>query len=205
MQVTKFVYSHKHCCGLLWLIMYFCITENWFNYTYIVLFRRRQPCKAPDQAAVTRPLMAPDIGTSHAPTDPVEMRRLNFQTPGMISHPPIPISELANHIERLKGNDNLKFSQEYEACNLIPASNYCRLSIIHFADQLQRFSSSAKAFWTFLFYCESLHLCSSTICFVCMWCLNTKFFVWLVVCLTWWAVISVKYNDLWVTQAFPIS
>nr|CAD7398702.1 unnamed protein product [Timema poppensis] len=77
--------------------------------------KRRQPCKAPDQAAVTRPLMAADIGTSHAPTDPVEMRRLNFQTPGMISHPPIPISELANHIERLKANDNLKFSQEYES------------------------------------------------------------------------------------------
>ena len=43
------------------------------------------------------------------------MRRLNFQTPGMISHPPIPISELSNHIERLKANDNLKFSQEYES------------------------------------------------------------------------------------------
>jgi netrin-G3 ligand len=42
------------------------------------------------------------------------MRRLNFQTPGMISHPPIHLSDLANHIERLKANDNLKFSQEYE-------------------------------------------------------------------------------------------
>ncbi|XP_065405668.1 receptor-type tyrosine-protein phosphatase delta isoform X25 [Chrysemys picta bellii] len=65
---------------------------------------------------------------SHHPTDPVELRRLNFQTPGsgvsgypgnlhspsMASHPPIPIMELADHIERLKANDNLKFSQEYE-------------------------------------------------------------------------------------------
>ncbi|NXP20241.1 PTPRD phosphatase, partial [Scytalopus superciliaris] len=91
---------------------------------------------------------------SHHPTDPVELRRLNFQTPalssnsvpyasligsvsslssqtttqslydnnslprfarkGMASHPPIPILELADHIERLKANDNLKFSQEYE-------------------------------------------------------------------------------------------
>lgn len=33
---------------------------------------------------------------------------------GMASHPPIPILELADHIERLKANDNLKFSQEYE-------------------------------------------------------------------------------------------
>ncbi|KAK6324487.1 hypothetical protein J4Q44_G00038290 [Coregonus suidteri] len=53
--------------------------------------------------------------SSHHPTDPVELRRINFQTPGMASHPPIPISELADHLERLKANDNLKFSQEYES------------------------------------------------------------------------------------------
>ncbi|XP_034743204.1 protein tyrosine phosphatase receptor type Db isoform X21 [Etheostoma cragini] len=53
--------------------------------------------------------------SSHHPTDPVELRRINFQTPGMASHPPIPISELADHTERLKANDNLKFSQEYES------------------------------------------------------------------------------------------
>ncbi|KAG7272778.1 hypothetical protein CRUP_036838 [Coryphaenoides rupestris] len=53
--------------------------------------------------------------SSHHPTDPVELRRINFQTPGMASHPPVAISELADHIERLKANDNLKFSQEYES------------------------------------------------------------------------------------------
>uniref|UniRef100_A0A8D3E9Y4 Receptor-type tyrosine-protein phosphatase delta n=1 Tax=Scophthalmus maximus TaxID=52904 RepID=A0A8D3E9Y4_SCOMX len=53
--------------------------------------------------------------SSHHPTDPVELRRINFQTPGMASHPPVPISEMADHIERLKANDNLKFSQEYES------------------------------------------------------------------------------------------
>ncbi|XP_021470807.1 receptor-type tyrosine-protein phosphatase S isoform X35 [Oncorhynchus mykiss] len=52
---------------------------------------------------------------SHNPTDPVELRRMNFQTPGMASHPPIPILDLADHLERLKANDNLKFSQEYES------------------------------------------------------------------------------------------
>ncbi|XP_035800969.1 receptor-type tyrosine-protein phosphatase delta isoform X39 [Amphiprion ocellaris] len=51
----------------------------------------------------------------HHPTDPVELRRLNFQTPGMASHPPIPVMDLADHLERLKANDNLKFSQEYES------------------------------------------------------------------------------------------
>ncbi|XP_041126652.1 protein tyrosine phosphatase receptor type Fa isoform X1 [Polyodon spathula] len=59
-------------------------------------------------------------------TDPVEMRRLNYQTPGpsapccpnissMREHPPISVTELADHIERLKANDGLRFSQEYES------------------------------------------------------------------------------------------
>lgn len=32
----------------------------------------------------------------------------------MASHPPIPVMDLAEHLEHLKANDNLKFSQEYE-------------------------------------------------------------------------------------------
>lgn len=82
---------------------------------FYALKRKRRYFKAPDQAAVTRPLMAADLGAGPAPSDPVDMRRLNFQTPGMISHPPILISDFSNHIERLKANDNLKFSQEYES------------------------------------------------------------------------------------------
>ncbi|XP_057713541.1 receptor-type tyrosine-protein phosphatase F-like isoform X6 [Corythoichthys intestinalis] len=59
-------------------------------------------------------------------SDPVEMRRLNYQTPGpsshrspntprMREHPPIPVAGLADHIEHLKANDGLRFSQEYES------------------------------------------------------------------------------------------
>ncbi|KAM8839207.1 receptor-type tyrosine-protein phosphatase F isoform 4-T7 [Synchiropus picturatus] len=48
-------------------------------------------------------------------SDPVEMRRLNYQTPGMREHPPITVADLADHIERLKANDSLRFSQEYES------------------------------------------------------------------------------------------
>lgn len=47
-------------------------------------------------------------------SDPVEMRRLNYQTPAMVNHPPIAVQQLADHIEMLKSNDNQKFSQEYE-------------------------------------------------------------------------------------------
>ncbi|KAL1023306.1 hypothetical protein UPYG_G00039000 [Umbra pygmaea] len=69
--------------------------------------------------------------TPHHPTDPVEMRRINFQTPDsglssplseagfdyerMLNHPPIPIAELPEHTDLLKANDNLKLSQEYES------------------------------------------------------------------------------------------
>ncbi|XP_076625269.1 tyrosine-protein phosphatase Lar isoform X7 [Colletes latitarsis] len=103
--------------GMVWVVGPI-IAASMVSVFLVLLFvikKRRQPCKAPDQAAVTRPLMAADISSNHAPSDPVEMRRLNFQTPGMISHPPIHISELGNHIECLKANDNLKFSQEYES------------------------------------------------------------------------------------------
>ncbi|XP_051554729.1 receptor-type tyrosine-protein phosphatase F-like isoform X6 [Myxocyprinus asiaticus] len=48
-------------------------------------------------------------------SDPVELRRLNYQTPGMREHPPISVCDLADHIERLKANDALRFSQEYES------------------------------------------------------------------------------------------
>ncbi|XP_051983972.1 receptor-type tyrosine-protein phosphatase F-like isoform X3 [Xyrauchen texanus] len=48
-------------------------------------------------------------------SDPVEMRRLNYQTPGMREHPPISVCDLLDHIERLKANDALRFSQEYES------------------------------------------------------------------------------------------
>ena len=34
--------------------------------------------------------------------------------PGMREHPPISTGDLAEHIERLKANDGLRFSQEYE-------------------------------------------------------------------------------------------
>ncbi|CAG5864127.1 unnamed protein product, partial [Menidia menidia] len=39
----------------------------------------------------------------------------DFDYERMMNHPPIPISELAEHTELLKANDNLKLSQEYES------------------------------------------------------------------------------------------
>ncbi|MFT7806279.1 receptor-type tyrosine-protein phosphatase delta-like isoform X2 [Arapaima gigas] len=91
----------------------------------ILLYKRKRAESDARKGSLPNPKEMP----SHHPTDPVELRRLNFQTPGsgvpgypgnlhlssMASHPPIPIMELADHIERLKANDNLKFSQEYES------------------------------------------------------------------------------------------
>ncbi|XP_042191200.1 protein tyrosine phosphatase receptor type Fa isoform X7 [Callorhinchus milii] len=77
----------------------------------ILLFKRKRassPSAKDDVPGGKDPLLA------HS-SDPVELRRLNYQTPGMRDHPPIPITDLADNIERLKANDNLKFSQEYES------------------------------------------------------------------------------------------
>ncbi|XP_067286822.1 receptor-type tyrosine-protein phosphatase delta isoform X17 [Pseudorasbora parva] len=82
----------------------------------ILLYKSSQPDrKRAESEARKGSLPSGKEMPSHHPTDPVELRRLNFQTPGMASHPPIPVMELADHIERLKANDNLKFSQEYES------------------------------------------------------------------------------------------
>ncbi|XP_069795096.1 protein tyrosine phosphatase receptor type Fa isoform X6 [Narcine bancroftii] len=88
----------------------------------ILLFKRKRassPSAKDDGPGGKDPLLA------HS-SDPVEMRRLNYQTPGpsvpscpnnssMRDHPAIPVTDLADNIERLKTNDNLKFSQEYES------------------------------------------------------------------------------------------
>ncbi|XP_054993888.1 receptor-type tyrosine-protein phosphatase F isoform X13 [Sorex araneus] len=89
----------------------------------ILLFKRKRthsPSSKDEQAIGLK-----DSLLAHS-SDPVEMRRLNYQTPGssapscpnissMRDHPPIPITDLADNIERLKANDGLKFSQEYES------------------------------------------------------------------------------------------
>ncbi|XP_066522453.1 protein tyrosine phosphatase receptor type Fa isoform X3 [Hoplias malabaricus] len=88
----------------------------------ILLFKRKRAspsAKDEHSAGVKDHLLA------HS-SDPVEMRRLNYQTQGsstpscpntprMREHPPVPVCELAEHIERLKANDGLRFSQEYES------------------------------------------------------------------------------------------
>ncbi|XP_029104975.1 receptor-type tyrosine-protein phosphatase S-like isoform X23 [Scleropages formosus] len=82
----------------------------------ILLYKNSKPdSKRKDSEPRTKCLLNNAEITAHHPTDPVEMRRINFQTPGMVNHPPIPISELAEHTELLKANDNLKLSQEYES------------------------------------------------------------------------------------------
>ncbi|XP_059575968.1 receptor-type tyrosine-protein phosphatase S isoform X15 [Alligator mississippiensis] len=97
----------------------------------ILLYKNKPDSKRKDSEPRTKCLLNNAEITPHHPKDPVEMRRINFQTPdsglssplsdpefdfeSMLSHPPIPISELAEHTEHLKANDNLKLSQEYES------------------------------------------------------------------------------------------
>ncbi|XP_019369000.1 PREDICTED: receptor-type tyrosine-protein phosphatase S isoform X11 [Gavialis gangeticus] len=97
----------------------------------ILLYKNKPDSKRKDSEPRTKCLLNNAEITPHHPKDPVEMRRINFQTPdsglssplsdpefdfeSMLSHPPIPIAELAEHTEHLKANDNLKLSQEYES------------------------------------------------------------------------------------------
>ncbi|XP_064869699.1 receptor-type tyrosine-protein phosphatase S-like isoform X2 [Oncorhynchus nerka] len=82
----------------------------------ILLYKNNKPdSKRKDSEPGTKSLLCNVEMMAHHPTDPVEMRRINFQTPGMMSHPPIPITELAEHTEILKANDSLRLSQEYES------------------------------------------------------------------------------------------
>ncbi|XP_048108105.1 protein tyrosine phosphatase receptor type Fa isoform X22 [Alosa alosa] len=88
----------------------------------ILLFKRKRtsPSTKDEHSAGVK-----DCLLAHS-SDPVEMRRLNYQTQGssapicpntprMREHPPISTCDLADHIERLKANDSLRFSQEYES------------------------------------------------------------------------------------------
>ncbi|XP_041085324.1 receptor-type tyrosine-protein phosphatase S-like isoform X16 [Polyodon spathula] len=81
----------------------------------ILLYKNKPDSKRKESEPRTKCLLNNAEITPHHPTDPVEMRRINFQTPGMLNHPPIPIADLAEHTECLKANDNLKLSQEYES------------------------------------------------------------------------------------------
>ncbi|XP_047197841.1 receptor-type tyrosine-protein phosphatase S-like isoform X8 [Hippoglossus stenolepis] len=81
----------------------------------ILLYKNKPDSKRKDSEPGTKSLLSNAEMMAHHPTDPVEMRRINFQTPGMMSHPQVPINELAEHIELLKANDNLRLSQEYES------------------------------------------------------------------------------------------
>ncbi|KAF4117940.1 hypothetical protein G5714_002493 [Onychostoma macrolepis] len=81
----------------------------------ILLYKNKPDSKRKDSEPGTKCLLNNAEMMAHNPTDPVEMRRINFQTPGMMSHPPISMSELPEHTERLKANDNLHLSQEYES------------------------------------------------------------------------------------------
>ncbi|XP_041085318.1 receptor-type tyrosine-protein phosphatase S-like isoform X11 [Polyodon spathula] len=97
----------------------------------ILLYKNKPDSKRKESEPRTKCLLNNAEITPHHPTDPVEMRRINFQTPdsglssplsdpgfdfeSMLNHPPIPIADLAEHTECLKANDNLKLSQEYES------------------------------------------------------------------------------------------
>ncbi|KAJ1060575.1 hypothetical protein K5549_015821, partial [Capra hircus] len=119
--------------GLIWVIgpvlavvFIICIVIAILLYKNLLAQSKRKDSEPRTKCLLNNADLAP-----HHPKDPVEMRRINFQTPdsglssplrepgfhfeSMLSHPPIPIGDMAEHTERLKANDSLKLSQEYES------------------------------------------------------------------------------------------
>uniref|UniRef100_H2YZU9 protein-tyrosine-phosphatase n=1 Tax=Ciona savignyi TaxID=51511 RepID=H2YZU9_CIOSA len=79
---------------------------------FIILYTRS---KSGNQVKYMKPVSKHVTHEPHIQHDPVKMRRQNCKTPGMMSHPPISIHTFQHHVEQLRANDNLKFSQEYES------------------------------------------------------------------------------------------
>uniref|UniRef100_A0A8C9U271 Receptor-type tyrosine-protein phosphatase F n=1 Tax=Scleropages formosus TaxID=113540 RepID=A0A8C9U271_SCLFO len=83
----------------------------------ILLFKRHPHCVS----GSVIPVSVPQAGVTCAVgsfAQPARSDGVTVSCPlhaGMREHPPIPICDLADHIERLKANDGLRFSQEYES------------------------------------------------------------------------------------------
>lgn len=64
-----------------------------------------------------------------------------------MNHPPIPITELAEHTELLKANDNLKLSQEYEVSSPSGRSEGLKVALaIDFCPTLLSLPGDARVF-----------------------------------------------------------
>ncbi|XP_055077017.1 receptor-type tyrosine-protein phosphatase S-like [Periophthalmus magnuspinnatus] len=82
-----------------------------FTVITILVFKRKRTCPSLKE----EPLGQLNKSVQAPYSDPVEMRRVHYPTPGIVEHPPVPLCDLAEHIKRLKANDNLLFSQEFES------------------------------------------------------------------------------------------
>uniref|UniRef100_A0A672L1X2 protein-tyrosine-phosphatase n=1 Tax=Sinocyclocheilus grahami TaxID=75366 RepID=A0A672L1X2_SINGR len=116
--------------GLLWVVGPVLAVIFIISIVILILLFKSKPDRSVKRAELegrkcSFPSSSKAMSSQH-PSDPVELRRINFPTAApnslyfilynsMTSHPPVSISELPAHIERMKANDNLRFSQEYES------------------------------------------------------------------------------------------
>uniref|UniRef100_A0A8C1TKE3 protein-tyrosine-phosphatase n=1 Tax=Cyprinus carpio TaxID=7962 RepID=A0A8C1TKE3_CYPCA len=105
--------------GLLWVVGPVLAVIFIISIVILILLFKSKPDRSVKRAELegrkcSFPSSSKAMSSQH-PSDPVELRRINFPTAGMTSHPPVSISELPAHVERMKANDSLRFSQEYES------------------------------------------------------------------------------------------
>ena len=120
--------SNIDTAGLLWIVA-FLIGIILLSFCIIMIFfakNRNQLPKTPNiqqqqllqettMKLLHNPMPDPRELVAAQTNDPVQIRRLTYQTQALADHPPIPVTELSNYIERLKENDNSGFSQEFES------------------------------------------------------------------------------------------
>ena len=68
---------------------------------------------------------------NEAPSDPVVLKRMTIQTPGLMDHPPIPVNELSDRIRDMRAESNAKFTQEYEVnADRSVIFNHCTILVL---------------------------------------------------------------------------
>nr|AAB91460.1 receptor tyrosine phosphatase [Hirudo medicinalis] len=82
----------------------------------VIIIARKRRVQDKNIAAPTNKVLLPAGSEMHPSfVDPVDVRRMQFQSPAMVNHPPIRVEDLATHLEALRASDNNRFSLEYES------------------------------------------------------------------------------------------
>ncbi|ESN95495.1 hypothetical protein HELRODRAFT_102544 [Helobdella robusta] len=112
-------HNSRQSIDLLWIVAPICAAVVLILLVILIIIIASRKRRINDKSVSTcASKVVMTTGSAPVPAsvvDPVEIRRVQYQSPAMLCHPPIAISDLECHIEQLRANDNAKFSLEYES------------------------------------------------------------------------------------------